>query len=119
MVKQVEAHFEEAVETDDWLRENPPELQWVQGTQGVEVSMDHPIVETTVNAIREVTGETPFSNPLYSKSDIRTPVLISGIPNVGFGPLAGDLATTGGVDEWVDLDDCQHDGVALLFQMVT
>jgi acetylornithine deacetylase/succinyl-diaminopimelate desuccinylase-like protein len=67
--------------------------------------MDHPIVETTVNAIREVTGETPFSNPLYSKSDIRTPVLISGIPNVGFGPLAGDLATTGGKDEWVDLDD--------------
>jgi acetylornithine deacetylase/succinyl-diaminopimelate desuccinylase-like protein len=67
--------------------------------------MDHPIVETTVNAIREITGETPFSNPLYSKSDIRTPVLISGIPNVGFGPLAGDLATTGGKDEWVNLED--------------
>jgi acetylornithine deacetylase len=105
VVKQVEAHLEVAVEADDWLRENPPELEWVQGTQGVEVAMDHPIVEATVNAIREVTGETPFSNPLYSKSDVRTPVLISGIPNVGFGPLAGDLATTGGVDEWVNLDD--------------
>ena len=105
VVKQVEAQLGEAVEADDWLRENPPELQWIQGTQGVEVPMDHPIVETTVNAIREVTGETPFSNSLYSKSDIRTPVLISGIPNVGFGPLAGDLATTGGKDEWVDLDD--------------
>jgi acetylornithine deacetylase len=105
VVRQVEAHLSEAVEADDWLRENPPDLQWIQGTQGVEVPMDHPIVETTVNAIREVTGEKPFSNPLYSKSDIRTPVLISGIPNVGFGPLAGDLSTTGGLDEWVDLDD--------------
>jgi acetylornithine deacetylase len=105
VVRQVEACLEEAVEADNWLRENPPELQWIQGTQGVEVAMDHPIVEATVNAIREVTGETPFSNPLYSKSDIRTPVLISGIPNVGFGPLAGDLATTGGRDEWVDLED--------------
>jgi acetylornithine deacetylase len=105
VVGQVEASLKEAAEADDWLRENPPELQWIQGTQGVEVPMDHPIVEATVNAIREVTGEVPFSNPLYSKSDVRTPVLISGIPNVGFGPLAGDLATTGSKDEWVDLDD--------------
>ena len=105
VVGQVEARLREAVEADDWLRENPPELQWIQGTQGVEVPMDHPIVETVVDAITEVTGEEPISNPLYSKSDVRTPVLISGIPNVGFGPLAGDLATTGGVDEWVDLDD--------------
>ena len=105
VIRQVKTHVEEAVEADDWLRENPPDLQWIQGTQGVEVPMDNPIVETTVKAIREVTGEIPFSNPLYSKSDVRTPVLISGIPNVGFGPLAGDLATTGGKDEWVDLDD--------------
>jgi len=105
VVKQVEACLNEAVEADDWLRENPPELQWIQGTQGVEVAMDHPIVGTTVNAIREVTGEIPFSNPLYSKSDVRTPMLISEIPNVGFGPLAGDLATTGGKDEWVNLED--------------
>jgi len=105
VVKQVEAHLEEAVEADEYLRENPPTLEWIQGTQGVEVPMDHPLVETTVNAIREVTGATPFSNPLYSKSDVRTPILISGIPNVGFGPLAGDLATTGGTDEWVDLND--------------
>jgi len=105
VVRQVEDRLKEDVEADDWLRDNPPDLLWIQGTQGVEVPMDHPIVETTVNAIREVTGEKPFSNPLYSKSDVRTPVLISGIPNVGFGPLAGDLATTGGLDEWVDLDD--------------
>ena len=105
VMRQVEVCLAEAAEADDWLRDNPPDLQWIQGSQGVEVPMSHPIVETTIQAIREVTGETPFSNPLYSKSDVRTPVLISGIPNVGFGPLAGDLASTRGVDEWVDIDD--------------
>ena len=52
-------------------------------------------------SIEDVTGERPFSNPLYSKSDVRTLMLIAGIPNVNYGPLAGDLATTGGKDEWV------------------
>ena len=104
VVKQVEEHIKAAAMEDPWLRENPPQLEWIQGTQGVEIPLDHPIVATVSEAISEVTGETPFSNPLYSKSDVRTPVLISGIPNVGFGPLAGDLATTGGADEWVDLD---------------
>ena len=52
-------------------------------------------------SIEDVTGERPFSNPLSSKSDVRTLMLIAGIPNVDYGPLAGSLATTGGKDEWV------------------
>ncbi|MFH2112002.1 MAG: M20/M25/M40 family metallo-hydrolase [Candidatus Bathyarchaeota archaeon] len=103
VVGQVERAIREASESDTHLREYPPEVTWVQGTQGVEVPMDHPIVQTTMRAVEAVTGERPFSNPLYSKSDVRTPVLIAGIPNVGLGPLAGGLATTGGVDEWVDI----------------
>jgi len=105
IVLQVEEQVRKISEEDPWLRDNPLELEWIQGTQGVEVPLDHPIVVATSNAIEEVTGEKPFSNPLYSKSDVRTPMLISGIPNVGYGPLAGGLATTGGFNEWVDLDD--------------
>ncbi len=103
VVGQVEDAIREASEADPHLKEYPPEITWVQGTQGVEVPTSHPIVKATVNAIEAVIGEKPFSNPLYSKSDVRTPVLIAGIPNVGFGPLAGGLSSTGGVDEWVDL----------------
>ncbi|MBN2334933.1 hypothetical protein JXL21_05195 [Candidatus Bathyarchaeota archaeon] len=105
MVNQVENFVEEVSESDPYLRENPPTLEWIQGTQGVEIPMDHLITETVITAIEAVTGIHPISNPLYSKSDLRTPVLISGIPNVGLGPLAGGLASTGGVDEWVDLDE--------------
>lgn len=105
IVKEVEAEVKRISDSDPWLRDNPLVLEWIQGTQGIEVPLDHPIVVTSMDAIEAVTGERPFSNPLYSKSDVRTPMLISDIPNVGYGPLAGDLATTGGKDEWVDLDD--------------
>ena len=105
LVKKVEEYVQEVSMADPWLKEHPAKIDWIQGTQGVEIPIDHPIVETISNAIEDVTGERPFSNPLYSKSDLRTPVLISGINNVGYGPLAGDLSTTGGFEEWVDLDD--------------
>ncbi len=105
IVNEVEAEVNRISDSDPYLKENPLELEWIQGTQGVEVPLDHPIVVTAMDAIEDVYGERPFSNPLYSKSDVRTPMLIADIPNVGYGPLAGDLATTGGKDEWVDLDD--------------
>lgn len=105
LVKEIEDYIANVSEADPWLKEHPAKIDWIQGTQGVEIPMDHPIIETISKAIEDVTGQLPFSNPLYSKSDLRTPVLISGISNVGYGPLAGDLSTTGGFEEWVDLDD--------------
>ena len=105
LVDKIEKYIHEISLADPWLKEHPLKIEWIQGTQGVEVPMEHPIVETISKAIKEVTGEKPISNPLYSKSDLRTPILISGINNVGYGPMAGDLSTTGGYEEWVDIDD--------------
>jgi acetylornithine deacetylase len=105
VMAEVEAYLGEFYDSDDYLKANRPTLEWIQGTQGAEMEEDLPIVQVTAKAIESITGTRPFSNPLYSKSDLRTPVLVAGIPNVGLGPLAGDLATTGGVDEWVDVED--------------
>ncbi len=90
---------------DDWLAENPPVVEWLFGTQGVEVPRDHPLYRTVHEAVVEVTGIEPQVNPLHSASDIRNPMLFSGIPSVGLGPLAGDLTQAGGHDEWVDVED--------------
>jgi acetylornithine deacetylase len=105
VMKEVEDYLDILFDSDEYLRVNRPTLEWLQGTQGVEMREDLPIVQVTKKAIESMTGTLPFSNPLYSKSDLRTPVLIAGIPNVAFGPLAGDLATTGGKDEWVNVED--------------
>jgi acetylornithine deacetylase len=90
---------------DRWLAENPPVVEWLAGTQGVEVPRDHPLYQTVHRAVVEVTGVEPEVNPLHSGSDIRNPKLFSDIPSVGIGPLAGDLTQAGGHDEWVDIED--------------
>ena len=90
---------------DEWLAENPPVVEWLAGTQGVEVPSDHPLYRTVHQAVVEVTGVEPEVNPLHSGSDIRNPNLFANIPSVGIGPLAGDLTQAGGHDEWVDVED--------------
>ncbi len=97
--------IEQAARGDEWLRDRPPVVEWLFGTQGVEVPSDHPLYQAVYQAVVEVTGVEPKVNPLHSASDIRNPKLFSDIPSVGIGPLAGDLTQAGGHDEWVDVED--------------
>jgi len=92
-------------EGDEWLRDHPPTVEWLFGTQGVEVASDHPLYRTVHEAVVAVTGVEPKVNPLHSASDIKNPKLFSNIPSVGIGPLAGGLTQAGGHDEWVDIED--------------
>jgi acetylornithine deacetylase len=95
-----------AAQEDEWLKENPPVVEWIRSiSQGTEVPEDHPLYETVAGAIEAVTEIKPGNYPLHTGSDIRNPILHKGIPTVGFGPLAGDSTQLGGHDEWVDLDD--------------
>ncbi len=97
--------IDRVVQGDGWLANHPPVVEWLFGTQGVEVPQDHPLFQTVFQAVVEVTGIEPEVNPLHSGSDIRNPKLFSDIPSVGIGPLAGDLTQAGGHDEWVDVED--------------
>jgi acetylornithine deacetylase len=108
--EDVQAQIIEAVQTavsdDDWLRENPPQIEWLKGVfRGTEVTVDHPLYQTVYQAILAMTGSEPHNYPLHTGSEIRSPMLQKEIPAVGFGPLAGDSTQTGGHDEWVDVDD--------------
>jgi acetylornithine deacetylase len=103
--REVAECVEAASLSDDWLRDHPAKIEWLFGTQGVETPVDHPLYRVVSRAVREITGEAPYVNPLHSASDIRNPILFSGIPTVGLGPLAGNLAQNGRHDEWVDVGD--------------
>jgi acetylornithine deacetylase len=92
-------------ENDTWLREHPPNIEWLFGTQAVETPVDHPLYVIVSKVIEEVTGIMPHVNPLHTASDIRNPILFRGIPTVGIGSLAGDLVHSGGHDEWIDIED--------------
>lgn len=105
----VKALIEDAVkglsEGDPWLSEHPPMIEWIFGTQAVETPVDHPLYQIASGAVENVTGKMPHVNPLHTASDIRNPILFSGIPTVGFGSLSGDLVHSGGHDEWIDIED--------------
>jgi len=103
--KEVEMAIRKAAAGDPWLRENGPRIEWIFGTQGVELREDHPLFQAVSRSIKAVTGEAPFVNPLHSASDIRNPILFSDIPCVGIGPLAGTLDHDGFPDAWVDAGD--------------
>jgi len=108
--EDVQAQIIEAVQaaadSDAWLSENPPQIEWLRGvSKGTEVPVDHPLYQTVHQAILAVTGSEPRNYPLHAGSEIRSPTLQKGIPAVGFGPLAGNSTQIGGHDEWVDVND--------------
>ena len=102
---EIEAALREAAESDAWLKDHPPRLEFVSGVTGAEVPTDDPLYRIVADAIVRVTGHAPHVNPLHTSSDIRNPIVQAGIPTVGLGPLGGDLTQNGRHDEWVDIED--------------
>ena len=103
--QEIEATVQLASDADPWLREHPAQVQWLQGTSGVEVAEDSDIFQTVAGAIQGVKGVAPSVQSLHAGSEIRAPNHFKGIPTVGFGPLSGDNTQSGGTDEWVSVDD--------------
>ena len=103
--KQILDAIDRVAESDEWLKENPVQIEWMFGSQAVEVSQEPPLYRHVSDSIKLVTNKEPTVNPLHSASDIRNPILHRDIPTLGFGPLAGDLSQNGNHDEWVDTED--------------
>jgi acetylornithine deacetylase len=114
---EVTAAVAEVTAADDFLRTTPPRIEWVSGVTGAEVTLDHPLWRATSAAVLRGTGTAPEINPLHTSSDIRNPMVQSGIPCVGLGPLCGDLTQNGSRDEWVDVADYQR-GVAVVAALI-
>ena len=102
---EVEAAIAAVGADDAWLMANPPDVVWLRGVAGSELSTDHPLWTVTSGVVKDIMGVPPVVNPLHMSSDIRVPTLEAGIPCVGLGCLAGDLTQNGRHDEWVDRAD--------------
>jgi acetylornithine deacetylase len=114
---EVAAALRDAAAADPVLGAHSPELVFVSGVTGAEVGQDHALWHATSEAVRLGTGTAPEINPLHTSSDIRNPMVQSGIPCVGLGPLCGDLTQNGGRDEWVDAADYRR-GVAVIAALI-
>ncbi len=107
-LKEVMATVEEAVgaaaQCDDWLRQNPPIIEWLAGVSAAETDQTSDLYQTVAGVLKRL-GATPKVNPLHTSSDIRNPIVQKDMPTVGFGPRCGGLTLAGKTDEWVDIAD--------------
>lgn len=105
VMQEVESAIREAADSDAWLRETPPKVEWIAGVGAAETAPDAPLYRLVAEAVTAETGIAPRINPLHTASDIRNPIIQQGMPTVGLGPLCGNLTMAGGQDEWVDIAD--------------
>ena len=102
----VKAEFEDYIhrvaQTDPWLREHPPEIEWGIGGVAfppVEVLPEHPLIQTVSRAHEQIVGQ-----PRYPGFEAVTDIAwfaAKGIPGFMYGP--GPIATAHAVDECVDI----------------
>jgi len=102
--QQLEKFLFTAVQTDPWLKENPPVIEW-WGAQfdPAEIPVDHKIVQETTVSFQEITGKTPQLQGMPYGADMRLLVNVGGIPTIMFGP--GNVRKAHQPDEFVPLAD--------------
>ena len=100
--------FKEAVQAaalaDDWLSAHPPEIEWWGGRfESAETPIDHPLVGSIEETMRDLTGAGLAIKGVTYGADMRLLVNEGQIPTVMFGP--GDVRVSHGPDEFVPIDD--------------
>ncbi len=104
--RDLEAKIESIVENDEWLRENPPVIEWVGYSFASSMVPDHhPIVTCLDGAVRDVTGADSVHEGMTYASDARILISVADTPTTVFGP--GDIRVAHGVDEYVPVQDME------------
>jgi acetylornithine deacetylase len=94
----------QAAQSDPWLRENPPRLEWWGGQfEPAGISANHPLVNTVSNAFSSIANGTARVLGMTYGADMRLLVNEGQTPTVLFGP--GDVRNAHKPDEYVPIDD--------------
>ena len=99
--KEFEAFVKAFAETSDWLRDNPPRVQWELGGlhfPGQETDLDHALVRS-ITDFRRTLGEDTKIEGFVAVSDAGH-YGGAGMPSVLYGPSGDGMH---GLDEYVDI----------------
>ncbi|MGQ9459775.1 MAG: ArgE/DapE family deacylase [Candidatus Bathyarchaeaceae archaeon] len=100
--EQIEHTIETAAKRDPWLRKNLPDIEWFGWrAEPHEQNVNHPIVQTVANFVKEVTGKEPMFEGGSAGLDTRFFVRYANVPAITFGPRGFNLHST---DEYVEID---------------
>jgi acetylornithine deacetylase len=101
---EFEAAVRKAADTDEWLSDHPPQVDWWGGRfEPAQTALEEPIVPTVVSSLQDLTGSAPHIRGVTYGSDMRLLVNEAKTPTVLFGP--GDVRQSHRPDEFVPIDD--------------
>lgn len=100
---EFETRVQEVCAGDDWLRENPAIVSWIDGQfESGAVEQDEPILQHLQQCYREVFGKEPKLLGATYGSDARLLINHAHIPTVLFG--AGDIDAAHAADEYMPIE---------------
>ena len=100
--KEVEDQIRLFAQTDPWLRENPPKVEWLLWWPPFDVSPDAPICKAVAATYEKVIGE---SAKYYGFAGVNDGAFlnIAGIPTITIGP--GNLCVAHAANEYVEISE--------------
>lgn len=100
--QEIERFIGHLSETDGWLRENPPTIEWPLVWPGFTTPMEAPICRAAERAYQAALGNLPEYHGFWMASDA-TFLSRAGIPTVLIGPGAGQ--TCHAANEYVEIKE--------------
>ena len=99
-----ETHLKTISETDDWLKENLPIVEWFEGQfESGKTDINHPLIQSLSDCYHQTTGDVPIIEGVTYGSDLRLFTNHAHIPAVLFGP--GDVRLAHAANEYVEIDE--------------
>ncbi len=100
--REVEAFLRAVTGVDPWLRDHPPEINWMIDADSYELDPRHPLVQIFERSVSLVGIESRIRG-VETHTDAGRLGYLAGLPTVTFGP--GDMRFAHQIDEHVVLDD--------------
>ena len=99
-----EIHIKRVSNGDEWLKENPPHVEWFEGQfESGQTDLDHPLIQSLAESFIHSTGVAPVVTGVTYGSDLRLFTNHAHIPAVLFGP--GDVRLAHAANEFVEIEE--------------
>ena len=99
-----ENHLKKVSNSDVWLKENPPILEWFEGQfESGQTNVNHSIIRALKHAYKNVNNNSAILEGVTYGSDLRLFTNHADIPAVLFGP--GDVRLAHSANEYIEIEE--------------